>query len=98
MMIRGCVSMNKHKLKKEGTKWVENKLITKDQIQVILAKYKQRIHCYLLILFTALLVSLGVLIFVLSDWAQVSNLIRIGVMILSMIVLYGFGDYFYKKS
>jgi len=90
--------MNKHKLKKEGTKWVENKLITEDQLHAILATYKQRNHSYLLILFAALLVSLGVLIFVLSDWAQVPNLIRISVMLLSMIVLYGFGDYFYKKS
>lgn len=96
--MQGCVEMNKSKLAGEGEKWVRDGLISEEQLQAILSRYQLKDHRYLLMLFATLFVSIGVLIYVLSDWAQVSNTIRIGIMIISMLILYGFGDYFYKEN
>lgn len=90
--------MNKSKLAKEGTKWVEDGLISEEQLQAILSSYQLKDHRYLLILFATLFISIGVLIYALSDWNQISNLIRIGIMIISMVILYSFGEYFYQEE
>src|SRR5690625_3027799 len=90
--------MNKSKLANEGKKWVEDGLISEEQLQAILSRYQLKDHRYLLVLFATLFVSIGILIYALSDWAQVSHTIRIGIMIISMLVLYGLGDYYYKEE
>src|SRR5699024_3813518 len=94
--IKGCVVMNKSKLANEGKKWVKDGLISEEQLQAILSRYQLRDHRYLLVLFAILFVSIGILIYVLSDWAQVSNMIRIGIMIISMLVLYVIVVHYYK--
>lgn len=90
--------MNKSKLAKEGEKWVQDGLISEKQLQAILSKYQLKDHRYLLVLFATLFISIGVLIYAWSDWSQVSNLIRISLMIVSMVVLYFLGEYFYKEE
>ena len=89
--------MNKAKIAREGEKGVEDGNISEEQLESILNTYQQKDYRYLLVLFATLLVSIGVLIYVISDWAQVSNSIRIGIMVVSMVVLYSFGAYYYRR-
>src|SRR5690625_2792817 len=90
--------MNRSRLKKEGKKWVQDGIITEDQFEEILQKYIQKDQSYLLILFAVLLMSIGILIFVFSDWAQVPAISRIIMMSICMLALYAAGHYFYTKS
>lgn len=96
-LLLGGVVMNKAKIAREGEKWVEDGHITEEQLEAILSTYQQKDHRYLLVLFATLLVSIGVLIYGVSDWAQVSNSFRIGIMVVSMIVLYSFGAFYYRR-
>ncbi len=90
--------MNKTKLKKEGKKWVKDGIITDEQLEAILSKYVKRDQSYLLVLFAVLLMSIGILIFVFSDWAQVPNLTRLSVIVIFMLILYVAGSYFYSRN
>lgn len=90
--------MNRAKLKREGEKWVRDGIITEDQLNRIVSSYVKKDQSYILILFAALLMSLGILIFVFSDWAQVPHLSRIFMMLLSMMILYILGHHFFNRS
>lgn len=90
--------MNRDKLKKEGQDWVQEDIITEKQLDAILEKYTKNDQSYLLVLFAVLLMSIGILIFIFSDWAQMPNVFRIVVMLLSMLVLYFSGHHFYIQS
>lgn len=90
--------MNKEKLKKEGKKWLDEDIINEQQLEAILAKYEKKDQSYLLIVFAALLISLGILIFIFSDWAQVPQLSRTIMMVLLMLALYVLGAYLYRKQ
>lgn len=90
--------MNKSKLKHEGTKWVEDGVISDQQLTTILSRYEKKDASYLLIILATLLVSIAVLTFVFSDWAQVPHISRIIVMLVFMSGLYFLGNYFYEKK
>ncbi len=90
--------MNKGKLRKEGEKWVNDGIITDEQLEAILNNYVKRDQSYLLVLFAVFLMGIGVLIFIFSDWAQVPHLSRLSVMVISMLILYIAGHYFYNRS
>lgn len=90
--------MNRTKLEKEGKKWVRDGLISEEQLANILAHYEKRDNSYLLVIFAALLVSIGVLIFIFSDWAQVAHLSRILMMLFFMLMLYVIGMYYYGRE
>lgn len=90
--------MNRDKLKKEGKKWVQEELITKEQLNKILATYEKKDQSYILILLAALLVSIGILIFAFSDWTEVSPLVRISFLLVPMIALYVIGHHFFQQN
>lgn len=90
--------MNRRKLEKEGEKWVEDGIITDEQLTSILSHYEKKDHSYLLIILAALLVSISIFVFVSSDWAQIPNAVKILVMLLVMIILYAAGYMSFKKD
>lgn len=89
--------MNRTKLEKEGKKWVSDGLISDEQLTNILARYEKKDYSYLLVIFAALLISIGILIFIFSDWAQVAHISRILLMVAFMVILYAIGIYYYGK-
>lgn len=90
--------MNKMKVKKEGSKWVESGIITEAQLSEILQGYKQKDSSYILIVLALIFTSIGILIFVFSDWAQVPQISRVILMLLFMFGLYVGGDYIHKNK
>lgn len=85
--------MNRKRLEVEGEKWVKKDIISDDQLEKILDLYEKKDYSFLLIVLAALLISIGVLIFIFSDWAQIPHVIKIAMMVLIMIVLYSSGFY-----
>lgn len=90
--------MNKSKLKREGQKWVNENIITEEQLDNILAIYTKKDPNAILILFAILLTGLGFLTFIFSDWAQVPHYSRIVIILLAMVVLYVVGEILYRKQ
>ena len=90
--------MNKGKLRKEGEKWVKDGIITDKQLEAILNNYVKKDQSYLLVLLAVLLIGIGILIFIFSDWAQVPHVSRLSVMVIFMLFLYIAGHYFYYRS
>lgn len=90
--------MNRKKLQKEGEKWVDDGILTNEQLQSILARYEKKDHSYLLIILAAILVSISIIVFIFSDWAQIPDVLKIVVMLAIMGVLYGIGYYVYNQN
>lgn len=90
--------MNKRELEKEGEKWVQDGIISDAQLEQILARYEAKDKSYLLILFSVLLISIGIIIFAFSEWSQVSTLFRVILLIGSMIGLYLLGHRIYDRK
>lgn len=90
--------MKKTTLKKEGEKWVDEGIITKDQLEQLLSRYPERDFNVILLIFAVLLTGIGFLTFVFSDWAQEPHFSRILIIVFMMVALYGVGEHFYRKS
>lgn len=90
--------MNKRELQKEGEKWVEEGIINENQLEQILARYETKDGSNLLVLFSILLISIGIIIFAFSEWTQVSALFRVIIMVVFMTVLYLLGHRIYEKD
>lgn len=90
--------MKKSTLKREGEKWVEEEIISKDQFDQLLAKYPDRDLNVILLIFAILLTGIGFLTFIFSDWAQQPHFSRILILIFMMVVLYGVGEHFHRKG
>ncbi|SHG22265.1 DUF2157 domain-containing protein [Ornithinibacillus halophilus] len=89
--------MNKNKLSEEGKKWVAKDIITDDQLEQILGLYKKKDANYIIILFAVLLTGIGILTFIMSDWARVPHFSRVLVIIGAFIGLYMVGDFLHRK-
>lgn len=90
--------MNKRRLEREGEQWVADGIISKQQLETILKRYVKEDRSYLLVILAALLISISVLVFIFSDWAQIPNLSRIIIMLLMMLTFYVTGFYYERKD
>lgn len=90
--------MNKKQLEKEGKKWVEAEMISEAQLQTILNSYGKEDRSYLLVILAALLISISIIVFIFSDWAQIPNVSRITIMLLMMLIFYVTGFYYEHKT
>ena len=90
--------MNRSKLKREGQKWLEKNIITEDQLEEMLSLYPKQDPRFILMIFAVLLMSLGFLTFIFSDWAQVPHISRTLLMVVFMVVLYTIGDRMYRQD
>jgi len=94
----GDKNMNRSKLKLEGKKWVDEEIITAEQLDKILARYPNRNVNIIIVIFAILLTSLAIITFIFSDWAQVPHFSRTAIMIVLMILLYVIGNYLFNKQ
>src|SRR5699024_12574684 len=85
--------MNKSKLANEGKKCIKDGFISEEQLQAILSRYQLRDHRYLLVLFATLFVSIVILIYVFSEWAQVYTIITLLILLYYMYIIYVHGVY-----
>jgi len=90
--------LNRSTLKKAGKKWVEKDIISPEQLEQILNLYPKREPRLLLTIFSILLISIGFLTFIFSDWAQVPQFSRVLLMVLFMVTLYVAGHILYEKE
>lgn len=90
--------MNKSTLEKEGNEWVKEEIITEEQLSIILSRYKNTSTNNIFITFAVLFISIGILLFVFSDWTFVSPIIRTTLLLFVMITLYSYGFSFYKRK
>ncbi len=90
--------MNKAKLHKEGKQWVEEGIITGEQLKSILDRYTKRDPFYIFITFAVLFISIGVLLFVFTDWTNILAMTRVIIIAVFMLILYVLGNYFYSNG
>jgi len=94
----GVENVNRSTLKKAGKVWVEKDIISAEQLNRILELYPTREPRILLTIFSILLISIGFLIFIFSDWAQVPHFSRILLVAVFMVGLYVAGYILYEKG
>jgi len=90
--------VNKAKLQKEGKKWVKDGIITDIQLDSILSTYKSRDPFYIFITFAVLFISIGVILFVFTDWTNILAITRVIIITIFMLILYLLGIYFHKNE
>ncbi|NBI29706.1 DUF2157 domain-containing protein [Chengkuizengella marina] len=81
-------------LQKEGIGWVEKQIISNDQFNQLLELYpEQDKRSYKIIpILASLLIGLGILTFIASNWSLISNPIKLSIIIIVMLGFYGFGE------
>src|SRR5699024_222423 len=89
--------MNLSKLEKEGKKWVDQGIISEEQLNMILNNYPKKDANILVILFSVLITSLALIKFIFSDWAQVVNLSRVIVILSFILFIYILADVLYRS-
>ncbi|OOE13040.1 DUF2157 domain-containing protein [Fictibacillus arsenicus] len=94
--------MNQKWMRHEGRKWVEEKIITPDQLDLIVARYPDskeiKKSTGILPVLASILIALGILSFIASNWSDIPPLARLGLLILIMISFYLTGDKYLKKG
>lgn len=90
--------MNLSKLEKEGKKWVDQGIISEEQLNMILNNYPKKDANILVVLFAVLLTGLALITFIFSDWAQVAHLSRVIVILSFTLFLYILGDQLYRRQ
>ncbi|RKD25059.1 hypothetical protein BEP19_04350 [Ammoniphilus oxalaticus] len=91
--------MNRKWLEQEGPNWVNQQIITSEQFEEIINLYPphQR-RMQLLPVLASILIGLSLLTFVASNWAGLSHLVRLMILIVTMTGFYSFGFSFYNKG
>ena len=90
--------MNERKwLTKEGPKWVEKGLIQKEQLDGILSIYGNKSNNLLPIL-ASILIGLGVLTFVASNWGEMSDVFRLTLLCAALVGFHSIGAYQVQKG
>jgi uncharacterized membrane protein len=94
--------MNQKWMKNEGQKWVDDNIITSDQLDLIVARYPKskeisKLNGILPIL-ASILIGIGILSFIASNWGEIPPLVRLTLLIVIMISFYLAGDRFTVKG
>lgn len=90
--------MNERKwLKKEGSKWLEKGMIQEEQLQNILSLYEKK-STNLLPILASILIGLGVLTFIASNWGEMSDLFRFTLICAGLVGFNLAGLYFIQKG
>jgi uncharacterized membrane protein len=79
-------------VEKEGRKWVRDELISEDQFEQIVKRYRQEKTSNLLPIFASILIGLGILSFIASNWDGIHDLIRVTIITLVMSGFYLAGE------
>lgn len=90
--------MSRKWLEKEGQHWVRDGLIQHEQYEQILKRYPIKSSKSLLPIFASILVGLGILTFIASNWDVIPNLLKLLIIIVVMTSFYIFGDKKWSKG
>jgi uncharacterized membrane protein len=91
--------MSRKFIEKEGPRWIAQGIVNSEQYNQILGLYEDKKRVLgLLPVFGSILVGLGILTYVASNWQQIPDFWRLTLLISLMASLYGIGDYYHKKQ
>jgi|GEM_PF-1133951 len=91
--------MNKRSyLLEEARRWMEEGIITEEQLTRIASRYPERDQGSSLPVFAGILFGLGVLTFVASNWDGFTHGVRMLIIVLSLIAAYGLGELFRQRG
>ncbi|MFE5323295.1 DUF2157 domain-containing protein [Paenibacillus sp. NPDC056579] len=91
--------MSRKWLEKEGLRWVERDIVTREQYERILLLYEDKKHAIgILPILGSILVGLGILSFVAANWQDIPQLARLAMVILLMVSFYGGGEVFRRRE
>lgn len=85
-------------LVKEGKEWVRDNIITEAQLEAILTRYEKEKASNLLPIFASILIGLGILSFIASNWSGIHDLVRVAIIIIVMTGFYVAGERAYRKG
>lgn len=94
--------MNKQWMRSEGQKWVEDKIITDDQLELIVERYPEtkdsRKVTGILPVLASILIGLGILSFIASNWGEIPPLGRLSLLMVVMLGFYAGGERYLKTG
>ncbi|KGP90765.1 hypothetical protein N780_03605 [Pontibacillus chungwhensis BH030062] len=90
--------MKRSLLEKEAASWVEEGIISREQYEQIIKRYPNRNSRGLLTIFGGLFIGLGFLTFVASNWSFMPNILKMGILIVSLLGFYFFGERAYQRG
>lgn len=91
--------MSRKWLEREGLRWVDENIVTRDQYDRILSLYQDKKHAIgVLPILGSILLGLGVLSFVAANWQEIPQLVRLLLIMALMIASYAGGELFRRKG
>lgn len=90
--------MNKRWLEHESKQWVEKEIITTDQRKQLLMQYKEKESPPILPILASILIGIGILTLVASNWSEFENWLRLTILIGTMVLFYTVGFILYEKQ
>lgn len=91
--------MDKQKwILQEASRWKEEGIITDGQLEQIRSRYPERPKANALPLFAAILIGLGVLTFVASNWEELGAFVKMAIIFVAMTASYAGGDILRKRG
>lgn len=85
-------------LLQQANRWREEGIISEQQWQTIVARYPETPSRSQLPVLAAILLGLGILTFIASNWNGISHAFRLVIIIVSLITAYGFGEYLHTRG
>ncbi|MFC0524845.1 DUF2157 domain-containing protein [Pontibacillus salicampi] len=89
--------MRRDRLEKEAHRWVREGIISETQLQRIVSLYPKTDQRFLLMAFGGLFIGLGFLTFVASNWSDITNLMKMAIILISMLGFYGAGNWIHTN-
>ncbi|MCS7462650.1 DUF2157 domain-containing protein [Paenibacillus doosanensis] len=91
--------MSRKWVEKEGLRWVESNIVTREQYERILGLYEEKRHAIgILPILGSILVGLGILSFVAANWQDIPQLARFMLVVIVMVGCYVSGELMMKKG
>jgi uncharacterized membrane protein len=91
--------MSRKWVEKEGLRWVENNIVTREQYNQIVNLYDDKKHAIgVLPILGSILVGLGILSFVAANWQDIPQLARLIMIAVIMVAFYAGGESLLKRD
>lgn len=85
-------------MSREGKKWVEEGIISSEQYERIVSRYKPEKRSNLLPIFASILIGLSILTFIASNWDGIPHLVRVLIIVVGMTAFYISGEMFHRRG
>ncbi|WP_062197491.1 DUF2157 domain-containing protein [Massilibacterium senegalense] len=90
--------MKKKWIETESNHWVEKEIITEAQRKEILAQYEEQSTPFFLPILASILIGVGILTLVASNWRDFDNMVRLTILMVTMVSFYGAGYMVYERN